>query len=85
MDYNWVDTVGLVGVLLVLVTFGCAQFGRLKVQGLIYPTCNAIGAVFILLSLSKDFNLSAFVIECAWLLISLAGLIHHLRTPSDTI
>lgn len=80
MVYNWSDAVGLVGVLFVLVMFAGSQFGKLNVQGFVYPGCNAVGAALILLSLSQDFNLPAFVIECAWLLISLAGLLYHHRS-----
>ena len=35
---------------------------------------NAAGALLIIVSLIFDFNLSAFVIEVFWLLISLLGL-----------
>jgi hypothetical protein len=35
---------------------------------------NGLGALFILYSLWFDFNLSAFLIELIWLLISLVGL-----------
>ena len=40
---------------------------------------NATGAILILVSLLHDFNLSSFVIEIAWLLISLYGLTRWLR------
>ena len=77
MSLDWHELFGLVGVLLVLSMFGCAQFGKLQVQGYVYPACNALGAAFILVSLYHDFNLAAFAIESAWLLVSIAGLIHH--------
>jgi hypothetical protein len=40
---------------------------------------NAVGAGLITLSLCFDFNLSAFLIELAWILISLYGIVARLR------
>jgi hypothetical protein len=39
-----------------------------------YVVSNCLGAALILYSLLFDFNLSAFVIEIVWVLISLVGM-----------
>jgi hypothetical protein len=41
---------------------------------------NGLGATFIMISLVFDFNLSAFVIESFWLLISLVGIADYYRS-----
>ena len=72
--YEWHDLVGNVGVLLILATYFAIQVDRIDVTGYLYITLNGLGAGFILVSLLYDFNLSAFIIELAWLCISLFGL-----------
>ena len=71
---SWHDLIGLVGVALVLLAYLGVQTGRLRVEARRYSLMNALGAGGILISLSVDFNLSAFLIEAAWLVISLYGL-----------
>jgi hypothetical protein len=72
---EWHDLLGALGAAMVVVTYALLQFGRLASTALSYSLFNALGAGLILLSLSIDFNFSAFVIEAFWLLISLAGII----------
>lgn len=76
------DVLGLVGVLALLTAYFLLQQGRLAPSDWQYYGANALGAVLILISLWVDFNLSAFVIEACWLLISLAGLISSLRAAA---
>jgi paired small multidrug resistance pump len=72
----WHDWAGLLGVVLVLTAFLLLQAHKLSGQGLIYQLMNLIGALGIILSLSfGSFNLSAFLQEVAWLLISLYGIV----------
>jgi len=73
------DAVGMTGVLMILITYGLVQMDRINVKGMGYSFFNGLGALLILISLYVDFNLSAFVIEAAWLLISLFGLFNALR------
>ncbi len=74
MIYN---LVGIVGVILILVAFFLLQVGKLSSRDFIYSLLNLFGALGILISLISEWNLSAFVIEVAWILISLYGLIKH--------
>ncbi|MEO0973455.1 MAG: hypothetical protein AAFX85_10205 [Pseudomonadota bacterium] len=71
--YTWSDFVGNIGVVCVLTTYLLVQLGRLNAVGVTYGSLNALGAVFILISLLHTFNLSSFVIEVCWLAISLIG------------
>ena len=46
----------------------------MQATSLTYSISNALGAILILVSLSQDFNLSAAIVESAWLLISVIGM-----------
>ena len=70
------DAAGLLGVLMILVAYAGAAIGRLDPKQPISLVANLIGAGLILWSLlTADFNLSATVMEGAWALVSLAGLV----------
>ena len=74
MTYSWYDFLGNVGVLLILLSYLLLQMKKIKSQSMYYSLMNAAGALLILVSLYYNFNLSAFVMEIFWLLISLYGL-----------
>ena len=74
MSYTWTDLVGNLGVALVILAYLGLQLERLDARGLAYSAANAVGAAMILVSLSRDFNLSAVVIEVFWVGISLLGI-----------
>jgi hypothetical protein len=78
-DYAWHDFVGNVGVLMILGTYFALQIGRLDARSVKYSALNALGAGSITLSLLFDFNLSAFVVEAAWVAVSLYGLTRAFR------
>ena len=73
MTIYWFDVVGLLGVALTLLAYLALQARRMKGDGFIYPLLNLIGAAAILASLIYDehTNISAFVIESAWIVISI--------------
>lgn len=79
MDYAWYDFVGNIGVVLILATYLALQLGRMDAKQLSYSLLNGLGAVLILISLCFTFNLSSFVIEIAWIVISLIGIVNNLR------
>jgi len=79
VDYAWHDIVGSVGVATILGTYLWLQMGRLDARSLVYSVLNGLGAGLITVSLLFDFNLSAFVVEVAWVLISLYGMVVALR------
>lgn len=74
MDYGWFDLVGNFGVLLMVVAYLLLQLEKLSGSALSYLLLNAVGAVLVMISLMFRFNLSAFLMEGFWLLISLYGL-----------
>lgn len=73
------DILGIVGVILVLLAYLALQLGRIRASSPGFSATNAAGAALILVSLAVDFNLPAALIEGAWLLISVFGLIRSLR------
>ena len=75
MSYEWHDLVGNVGVVMILACYLFAQVGRMDIKLPAYSILNGLGAILIIVSLIYSFNLSSFVIELAWLAISLFGLL----------
>ena len=69
------DSVGIIGVALILLAYGLLQLERIDPKSMRYSALNGSGAVLILVSLFYDFNLASFIIECAWLIISLFGIV----------
>lgn len=84
MAYEWHDFVGNLGVLLVLGTYLLVQLDRMDIRRPVYSVSNAVGAILIIVSLLQDFNLSSFVIEIAWLAISLLGLFRWRRLAATS-
>jgi hypothetical protein len=74
LDYSWFDLIGNVGVLLMVIAYLLLQLEKLSGSALSYLLLNALGAVLVMISLMFRFNLSAFLMEAFWLLISLYGL-----------
>jgi hypothetical protein len=69
------DLAGIAGVLLILAAYAGATTGRLDPKRAAALTMNLVGASLILLSLAYDFNLSAALMEGAWALVALIGLV----------
>ena len=77
MTYGWHDLLGNIGVVLILATYLLLQLEILSATSLLYSATNGLGASLILVSLIYEFNLSAFIIEAFWLLISIYGLVRY--------
>jgi hypothetical protein len=73
MKFAWHDLLGTVGVALVLWSYLALQLGRWRAEQLRYSVANGLGALLIVISLLYAFNLSAFVVEGFWVLISIVG------------
>ena len=69
------DLAGTLGVLLILVAYAGAQTGRLEPRAAPALLMNLAGAGLILSSLVFRFNLSAVLMEAAWALVALFGLV----------
>lgn len=85
MNYGLLDFVGNVGVVVLMVTYLLLQLNKLRSDDLAYSLLNAIGASLIVVSLLVNFNLSAFLMEVFWVLISFVGIYRYfrLRTASS--
>ncbi len=82
MSYQWFDALGNLGVALIVGSYLALQLGRIKSEDVRYSLANAVGASLILISLYFEFNLSAFVIELFWVLISGVGIYRAWRASS---
>ena len=69
------DAAGLVGVVLILFAYAGAQLKKLDATQPPALLMNLVGSILVLASLTQAFNLSAAVVEGAWALIALYGLV----------
>lgn len=69
------DALGIVGVLCILIAYAGATSGRLDARRAPALLLNLTGALLILVSLYFDFNLSAVLMEGAWALVAVYGLV----------
>ncbi|MEM9555554.1 MAG: hypothetical protein AAGC60_14955 [Acidobacteriota bacterium] len=76
---SWHDVVGSIGAALIVFAYWRLQTARFHRDSLTYLVLNGGGAALILVSLTVEFNLSAFVIESFWVAISLFGIARVLR------
>ncbi len=68
---------GIIGVVLIVATYMLLQLEKLSATSFLYSATNGLGASLILVSLIYEFNLSAFIIEAFWLLISIYGIVRY--------
>lgn len=68
------DYIGIIGVVLVLISYMMLHLEKMKSSSLSYSVSNLVGSILILYSLYYDFNLSAVIIEIFWMLISIFGI-----------
>ena len=83
-NLSWFDVVGFIGVLLIVVAYLLLQLDRLPSSSPKYSLLNAGGALLIIVSLIFAFNVSAFIMEVFWFLISLVGLWRSLFHRKDS-
>ena len=74
MNLTLFDLAGFIGVLLIVAAYLLLQLDKLPSSSRSYSLLNAAGALLIIVSLIFKFNLSAFIVESFWFLISLFGL-----------
>jgi hypothetical protein len=79
MNYGLFDLIGNIGVVLLMIAYLMLQLDKLRSDGLAYSLLNAFGAILIILSLRVNFNLSAFIMEVFWVLISVVGIYRYFR------
>ena len=74
MNFDLFDFAGFIGVLLIVIAYLLLQLNKLPSSSLSFSCLNAAGSLLIMFSLAFKFNVSAFLIEVFWFLISLLGL-----------
>ena len=74
MNYAWYDFAGNIGVVLMVLAYLLIQAEKIRSRDLGYSLMNGIGALLVVVSLLYRFNLSAFLVESFWFVISVYGL-----------
>jgi hypothetical protein len=69
------DFAGVAGVVIMLAAYAGAQMHRLDPAKATSLTMNLGGACLVMLSLTHDFNLAAFLMEAAWAAVAFFGLV----------
>jgi hypothetical protein len=69
------DIGGVIGVAMMLFAYAAGQVGKLDMTALPALLMNLVGALLVLWSLSDKFNLSAALMEGAWAVVALYGLV----------
>lgn len=85
MNLYWHDWAGYLGVALVLLAYFLLQQRKLKGHGLVYQLMNIVGAIGVMLSLLfGNFNLAAFMMQVAWLVIGIYGMVRGAKYRRET-
>lgn len=74
--------IGLLGVIVIITTYFLLQIDKIDSKSFSYSILNIVGSFFIIISLNKDWNLSAFIIEFFWIIISVYGIYKYFRRVS---
>ena len=78
------DIVGLSGSALFISAFAYANLAK-RFDKLWFNVANLVGAILLLASLWVKFNLAAFVLEVAWAIIALLGIIAAIRARRSAV
>jgi len=76
-EIGFYDIIGLMGVSLLISTYGLLQFDRIDPKGFWYSFNNMIVAILVTVSLLYNFNLASMVIEVFWFTLSVYGLLRY--------
>ena len=76
---SYADVIGNLGVICFLAAYFLLQKGKIPHTGLWYLGLNLAGSLLLLVSLSIHWNLPAFLLEAAWALISIYGIINYYK------
>ena len=71
------DVIGIIGSVLFIGGFLYANVAQ-ALNKLLFNIINLVGAILLLISLSVNFNLAAVVLEIAWGIIALFGIVSAL-------
>ncbi len=79
MNYQWHDLLGNIGVVLMIAMYLLLQMERIESSSYQYSIYNALGGLLVVISLMYEFNMSAFMFEGFWVVISLYGILRQWR------
>ncbi|HCR86052.1 MAG TPA: hypothetical protein DIV86_05175 [Alphaproteobacteria bacterium] len=65
---------GIIGTAILILAYLLLQAKKIKSDEIIYPLLNLIGAVLLLISLFRFWNLASVIIELFWIAISIYGI-----------
>ncbi len=77
----FINIIGTLGVLLIVLAYLLLQTGKIGQFDLTYPVLNLVGALMVMVSILRFWNLPSFIIEAFWIAISVWGLYRCLKTP----
>lgn len=72
-EIYYYDYIGILGVSIIVITYFFLQIEKIESSTLMYSFANAFGSILIIYSLFYNWNLSSFIIEFFWILISFYG------------
>ena len=70
--------IGLLGVALYLISYALLQLGFVRGQTFVYAGLNLFAALFVLYSLTENYNQSSAMIQIMWIVISIIGMVRLL-------
>jgi membrane-bound ClpP family serine protease len=73
------NPLGILGVVLILIGYFLLSTNRWSAHSIRFQLANFVGAWLILYSLFFYWNLSSVIIEVAWILISLVGMVRIIK------
>lgn len=74
MMISFPDVIGLAGVIVTLAAYVLLSINKISSRSLSYPGLNALGSLLVIYSLCYHWNLSAFIMESCWALVSFYGM-----------
>ena len=82
------DIAGLAGCFGYLGSYILLQFGVIRAESITYTVLNLFASLFILLSVTKAFNLGVALLQISWIVLSVVGIcrtLHNRLTRLDQI
>lgn len=81
LEIDLYDVIGIIGAICLLFSYMLFQSDNISIFKFSY--LNIIGSSFIIINLCFKWNISSFLIEFGWLIISIYGVIKHFKTRKE--
>lgn len=79
MQLSIPDVIGILGVIIIIIGYMLLQLERIDAKDLSFSILNTLGAFLIIISLLYDWNLSSFIMEFTWMMISFYGIVKYYK------